>query len=642
MDADVAQLVREARLVEAAELASARGDARGASDLYERACEWGKAAREAMRAGDAARALVLAVQAKDDALAEAAVPAVAATAALVERTTAQLERRADDAWAARVFEAAGRGADAARAWARAGEAVRAARLFERVKDPAEAARVLEAQMRREPERWELHVALGTLLHRYGKDEAAVRTLQRVPEGVAERRRALSTLAAALEQLSMTQAAREAARELETLGGALPEESPAPEGPVKTRLFGRYEVVREVASSPTARVVECLDVVRGERVAVKIFAGYDARGAGRDALARFEREVRVLGALDHPSVVPLRDYFPEGPAIVLAWMGGGTLEGMLERGAIAPARAVEIAQAVLAERGEAHRLGVLHRDIKPANVLFDDAGVARLGDFGVAHLGDLSTTATAGVIGTLAYMSPEQREGRPATIQSDIYGAGAILLEMLTGEKPQVGEAPRTRPSAAHRDLDARHDDAVLAMANADPARRPADAFAARRALSGLSWPHAIERAAPVRREGKASVRPAVGRVEVTLDGRVIDRWVGRPIERVPLTERTLARASAFARAGHPLLQAVLRVDREAEEIWLEARRGAPLARPLTSAERALVRVALESLHEAGAAHGRVDTAHLLVDTGGQMMIRFTAEADPTSTVDLDRVALAHL
>jgi hypothetical protein len=643
MDEDVSRLVREARLLDAAELASARGDAQGASDLFERACEWARAAREAMRAGDSARALLLSVQARDDELGQAAVARVAPNANLADRVASQLERRGDDAWAARVYEAAGRGADAARAWAHAGEAVRAAKLFERVKDPAQAARVLEAQMRKEPERWELHAALGALLHRYGKDEGAVRALQRVPAGVPERRRALSTLTSSLEHLGMTQAAREAGRELEMLGGPLPDESPAPAGALKTRLFGRYDVVREVASSPTARVVECVDVVRGERVAVKIFAGYDARGAGRDALARFEREVRVLGALDHPSVVPLRDYFPEGPAIVLAWMGGGTLEQMLSEKAIAPARGVEIASAVLAALGEAHRLGVLHRDIKPANVLFDDAGVARLGDFGVAHLGDLSTTATAGVIGTLAYMSPEQREGRPATIQSDIFGVGAILLEMLTGEKPVVGEAPRTRPSGAHRDLDARHDAVVLGMIDAEPARRPGDAFGARRELLALAWPHAIERAAPARRDaGKASVRPAAGRVEVTLDGRAVDRWIGRTIERVPFNEKTLARASAFARAGDPLLQTVLRVDREAEEIWLEAPRGKPLARPLTAAERAALRAALEALHAAGAAHGHVDEAHVLVDAAGQLMLRFEPETDATSTIDLDRIALAEL
>ncbi|MCG4699686.1 serine/threonine protein kinase, partial [Anaerobutyricum soehngenii] len=80
---------------------------------------------------------------------------------------------------------------------------------------------------------------------------------------------------------------------------------------------------------------------------------------------------------------------------------GTLEDMLKKEPIAPARAVEIALAVLSALGEAHRVGVLHCDVKPANVLFDDAGVTRLGDFGAAHLGDLSATATAGLIGTLA-------------------------------------------------------------------------------------------------------------------------------------------------------------------------------------------------------------------------------------------------
>ena len=97
--------------------------------------------------------------------------------------------------------------------------------------------------------------------------------------------------------------------------------------------------------------------------------------------------------------------------------------------------------MLAALGEAHRLGIIHRDIKPANVLFDEAGVTRLGDFGVAHLSDLSATATAGVIGTLGYMSPEQREGRPATVKSDLFGVGAILWEMLTGERPEATPPP---------------------------------------------------------------------------------------------------------------------------------------------------------------------------------------------------------
>jgi serine/threonine-protein kinase len=460
-----------------------------------------------------------------------------------------------------------------------------------------------------------------------------------------RSRAITSDVSALERMSMAEAVVEASRELAELGGPSEEpDAPPPSAEmVRTRLFGRYEVVREVASSPTARVVECIDVVRGDRVAVKIFAAYDARGTGRDALARFEREVRVLGALDHPSVVPLRDYLPDGPALVLAWMGGGTLETMLAAGPIAPSRAVEIACAVLLALGEAHRLAVLHRDIKPANVLFDDAGVARLADFGVAHLGDLSTTATAGIIGTLAYMSPEQREGRPATVQSDLYGVGVLLREMLTGERPQVGEPPRTLPSGVHRDLDARHDEVVLALSDPDPAKRPADAYVARRALTALRWPHAVERPAPIPTpQRKASVRPTASRVEVDLEGRVVDRWMGRAVERVPLTEKSLARASAFARAGAGVLQNVLRVDRDEGEIWLEAPRGAALRRALLSSEKEQLHDSLDALHELGVAHGAVDAEHVVVEGSGEIVLRFTPECDPTSTIDLDRLALAKL
>ena len=401
-------------------------------------------------------------------------------------------------------------------------------------------------------------------------------------------------------------------------------------------------MREVASSPSARVVECIDGVRNEHVAVKVFAAYDARGAGRDALARFEREVKVLGTLDHPNVVPLRDYIPEGPAIALMWMNGGTLEKRMTEGVLSPARAVEVACAVLSALGEAHRLGVLHRDVKPANVLFDDAGVARLGDFGVAHLGDLSATATAGVIGTLAYMSPEQREGKPATLKSDLYGVGVMLLEMLTGERPEPPEPPRTLPSGAHRDLDARHDALVLKLVSAEPEGRPADAFSARRLLTALPWPSVVEPAAPRPVPKRApSDRPRAGRLSVGLDGVVTDGWIGRAIERIPLRDTSLARAKAFARAGHRALQTVLRVDRDAGEIWLDPLRGQP-GELLTRAQARSAHAALDALHREGVTHGAVDAAHVRVDASGAVVLSFTPDVPPTATVDTDRLGLAKL
>jgi serine/threonine-protein kinase len=325
------------------------------------------------------------------------------------------------------------------------------------------------------------------------------------------------------------------------------------------------------------------------------------------------------------------------------MGGGTLEKLIAESAVAPARAVEIAGALLAALGEAHRLGVLHRDIKPANVLFDDAGTTRLGDFGVAHLGDLSATATAGVIGTLAYMSPEQREGRPATVQSDLYGVGMILFEMLTGERPGGGEEVRARPSGVHRDLNPRHDEAVLRLISRDPGARPADAFAARRALVALEWPSVVEPAAPrPSRERQASDRPPATRLGLEAGGRTIDRWIGRTVERVPLDEKILARARAFARAGHPALQTVLRVARDNHEIWLDTPRGRPLSVPLTAPQASALRAALDALHAEGAVHGSVDAEHVHVDAAGAVTLLFTREVDPTATVDRDRLALSRL
>jgi serine/threonine-protein kinase len=298
--------------------------------------------------------------------------------------------------------------------------------------------------------------------------------------------------------------------------------------------------------------------------------------------------------------------------------------------------------VLSALGEAHRLGVLHRDVKPANVLFDDAGVARLADFGVAHLGDLSATATAGVFGTLAYMSPEQREGRPASVQSDVFGVGVMLFEMLTGERPVPNQPPRLRPSGVHRDLDARHDAAVLRVFADGPDARPSDAFSARRELAALRWPSTIEPAAPrPPSDHPASIRPQASRVQRRDDGLPIDGWMGRRIQPVPLTERALVRAGAFARAGHRSLQSVLRVDRAAGEIWLGAP-SAPLARVLSAAELAELRAALGALHAIGAVHGSIDRRHVAIDADGTVTLLFAADCDPTATADLDQLALGRL
>lgn len=648
MDPDVLALVRTARLLEAARLAGERGDARHASALFERACDWKSAAEQALRAGEPDRALELAAKAGDDALAERVIALAACDPNLADSIATTLEKRDQHYWAARILEEAGHARRAARAWERAHQPGRAAELLATLGQPGEAARVLEAALRREPTAWSEAVALGALLIRFGKDEAAVRVLQKVPEGARERRDALVHVVGALERLGLDRAASQAAAELVALGGTPAQQRPGLVANEQVErpspiLFGRYEVVEEVSSSPSARVVECIDRVRGERVAVKLFAAWDALGAGRDALARFEREMRALRALDHPSVVPLRDFVADAPAIVLAWMAGGTLERMLESGSIAPSRAVEIASSVLSALGEAHRHGILHRDVKPANVLFDSSGAARLSDFGAAHFGDASATATAAVFGTLAYMSPEQREGRPADARSDVFAVGVLLHQMLTGEVPDPSQPRRTRASDVHDELDERHDAVVLRMTAREADERPPDAFEARASLVGLPWPSSTGRTtARLHSSDPASRRSAARRLEAGPDGHEIDVWTGRPIERVPLSEIALARARAFAIADHPALQPVLRVDRDEATIWLGALSGHPLDGALSHGQRTRLEQALAALHRADGIHGSVDPVHVVVDEEAGVMLRFEPDQSATATMDSDRIALARL
>jgi serine/threonine-protein kinase len=634
MSDDIDALVAEERLTAAAELSAERGDHARASLLYERACAWDLAATEALSANECERALELAILGKNEAISRSAFEKVVAIEDASKRCADRLSHRGDHAWAARLYEAAKQSREAALAWSRAGEAARAAEILEAHGEPAEAARLLDVALKRSPENWSAALALGGLLLRYGKNEAATRALQSIPQKAGERAAALALLAQAFERMGLTSAAREANEELTKLGGVSLHATPtAAKVETKSRLFGRYDVVRLVASTASARVMECVDAVRHETVAMKLFAN-DSRSGGRDALNRFEREIKALQAIDHPNVVPMRDYFPDGPALVMEWMSGGTLESMMTRQTIAPARAVEIACAVLSALAEAHRLEILHRDVKPANVLFDGAGVTRLGDFGVAHLGDLSATATAGVIGTLAYMSPEQRRGEPATVESDVYGVGAMLFEMLTGNVPGVEIEKRRLPSGAHRDLGARHDSLVLSMLDDDPKNRPGGAIDARRALMALKWPTTVEPAAPIARNDETTDGDEnVSRLRVENDGGSVDTWTARPIERIALDEKTRAASSLFARAGHSSLQTIFRIDRASNEIWLEA--VVPLRSEIEPNSRADLARALESLREIGGASIQLDASTMTLvaaRANGEPVIRLSEYLNYGSTI----------
>ena len=220
--------------------------------------------------------------------------------------------------------------------------------------------------------------------------------------------------------------------------------------------------------------------------------------------------------------------------------------------------------------------------------------------------------------------------------------------MLTAERLSVAERARLLPSASHRDLDARHDAVVQQLLASEPDARPLDAFAARRALTSLSWPDVIEPAAHPVRARAVSERPEASRALRLEPGLARDQWLERPVELVPLSEATLVRARAFARAGHRALQGVLRVDRDEQVIWLEAVRALPGAATLSplaslSAEQqAALADALEALHGQGAVHGALDATTVAVTPAGEAKLLFGAAAPAGVTADDDRAALAML
>ena len=164
-------------------------------------------------------------------------------------------------------------------------------------------------------------------------------------------------------------------------------------------------------------------------------------------ARIEREARAAAGLSHENVAGVYDAGEaDGRAyLVLEYLPGGTLEDLLESGGPLPdEEAARIAREIASGLAHAHTHGVVHRDLKPSNVLFDVEGRAKLADFGIARaLGQATLTETGTVLGTAAYLSPEQAVGEPVGPASDVYSFGVILFRMLTG-KLRSKETRRSR------------------------------------------------------------------------------------------------------------------------------------------------------------------------------------------------------
>ncbi len=256
------------------------------------------------------------------------------------------------------------------------------------------------------------------------------------------------------------------------------------------LDGRYRVGPKIARGGMATVYEATDLRLDRTVAVKVM--HEGLVDDDEFVRRFQREARSAARLAHHNVVAVFDTGDDHGTLflVMEYVPGLTMRDLIRKEApMSPAKALSVIEPVLSALGAAHDAGILHRDVKPENVLMADDGRVKVADFGLARAINSETqhTATGGVlIGTVSYLSPELVVNGKADARADVYAAGVLIYEMLTGHKPHQADSPIQvaykhvhedipAPSASTRGIPP-YVDALVARATArDPALRPADA-----------------------------------------------------------------------------------------------------------------------------------------------------------------------
>ncbi|WP_308205064.1 Stk1 family PASTA domain-containing Ser/Thr kinase, partial [Frankia tisae] len=253
------------------------------------------------------------------------------------------------------------------------------------------------------------------------------------------------------------------------------------------IGGRYELGAAIGYGGMAEVFGGHDIRLGREVAIKTLRSDLARDP--TFLARFRREAQSSAALNHPAIVSVYDTGEDEingthiPYIVMEFIEGRTLRDALQaEGRFTERRAMEITSDVCAALDYSHRMGIIHRDIKPANVMLSPDGSVKVMDFGIARATTATSstmTATAAVIGTAQYLSPEQARGARVDARSDVYTTGVLLYELLTGSPPFRGDNPVAvayqhvredpdPPSARDRDISPEADAIVLKAMEKDP------------------------------------------------------------------------------------------------------------------------------------------------------------------------------
>lgn len=210
-------------------------------------------------------------------------------------------------------------------------------------------------------------------------------------------------------------------------------------------IGHYEIKSELGRGGMATVYRAYDPRFEREVAVKVLPP-ELLHSDQNFRLRFEREAKIIAKLEHPSIVPVYDVGEENnqPYFVMRYMNGGSLTERIKKSVYSVDDAARLLEQIAPGLDEAHSKGIIHRDLKPSNILFAAKEIPCISDFGIAkltqHEGETMTTGSA-IIGTPAYMSPEQAAGNAVDGRTDIYALGIILYEMLTGRQPYQSETP---------------------------------------------------------------------------------------------------------------------------------------------------------------------------------------------------------
>ena len=594
-------------------------------------------------------------------------PEQAAVAASFAETRGRLSE------SAQIWVMVGDPATAAPLFGQAGDFMMGARCFESSGSYREAGKLYERRLREAPEDAEAAIRLGSILASFGRYKPAITALQRAAENASFEKDALRLMVSCFSSMALDEAAQDCLARYRKLVPEAPEEVVAflraefgsEDGLSQTvgaqggqLLAGRYRVEHELGSGGSGKVLLAHDEFYHRQVAIKVLTVGNSE-AGRDAYRRFEREARIAAALEHPQIVRVYEYNPSGPFIVMEYMAGGTLEDRLQGAGGHPLEAEVIqviVDAVLEGLDAVHRRGIIHRDLKPANVFFDESGRVKLGDFGTAHLIDLGSTLTGAMLGTLAYMSPEQvtADANPVAA-TDFYAFGIMLFQMLTGRLPFEGpdfvsqhrdEAP-PRPSHLVPSLGLEADNLILELLSKDVGSRPRSSVEIRRRLMQIDWSYETDILGDTR---SASAANSVVEPDECLEQ---ERWrltgtdaegpyrmaqdtlLKRSVWIRQGDEAQLGWLSAFAKADSPYLQAVF--DTEDSFVVLESPQGEPLSR-VPQAEWTPVaeqlRVALLRIHRAGLVHGSVNADHAIVAPGRAVLMLPTQEPGGTASDDL--------